>query len=86
MAGSKNLWIMGIHASGNGLMLQFTQSGQLPAVPLCILTYPLHDTFNLKSERSKIAVISKLLFYPEIAFIPRHPSRTMAPVMTDIIR
>lgn len=42
-------------------MLQFTQSGQFAAVPLCILTYPLHDTFNLKSERSKIAVISKLL-------------------------
>ena len=86
MAGSKNLWIMGIHASGDALVLQFTQSGQFAAVPLCILTYPLHDILSLKSERSEIAFISKLLFYPEIAFIPRHPSRAMAPVMTDIIR
>ena len=86
IACSKNLWITLKHTMSDALMLKSTQLAQFSTITLGILPYTLQHSLHLQTQRSEITLIFKMLADPDIPVILRHPTGTMATVMTDIKR
>ena len=86
IARSKDLWITLKHTMSDALMLKSTQLAQFSTIPLGVFPYTLQHSLHLQTKRSKITLIFKMLADPDIPVILRHPTGTMATVMTDIKR
>ena len=84
IARSKNLWITLKHTMSDALMLKSTQLAQFSTVTLGVFPYTLQHSLYLQTKRSEITLIFKMLADPDIPVILRHPTGTMATVMTDI--
>ena len=82
----KELWEVLVHPAGNATMLTATKGCQLATVSFGVLPHLRHPLAHILTKSGQVLCVIKLLTYPLVTLVTRHPARPMPSVMGDIER